>query len=85
MKLFCTLVDGPNPPTSDGFIEWYWAVQYNIVGTPTFVTGKLTYMATYDHILTQHTTYGGYINPAGVGNVGAYGIPLFNPSNHNQT
>jgi hypothetical protein len=89
MKLFCTLVDGPNPPTSDAFIEWYWAVQYNIVATPTFVTGKLTFMATYDHILTQYNANvaigGTYINPAGAGNVGAYGIPLFNPSNHNQT
>jgi len=86
-KFFCAITDGPQPPTSDAFIEWYWASQYNFTGfPPAFVTGKLTYMATYEHIISQYNANGGtYTNPLGPGNIGGYGIPLFNPSNHNNT
>jgi hypothetical protein len=88
-KLFCAITDGPFPPTSDAFVEWFWASTYNVVGTRAVNTGKLTYMATYEHIISQYNANvlsgGTYINPAGPGTIGGYGIPLFNPSNHNNT
>jgi len=68
------------PPTEDAFIEWYWAIQYTDRSTIThFITGKFTFCASASYIFKTWTANGGtYIHP-----VTGYGIPMFNPSNHN--
>ena len=84
MKFFCAITDGPiNGPTSDAFIEWYWAIQYPAVASLPFITGKLTYVGNYSNILAQYKANGNqWFNTSGIG-PGQFGIPLFNPSNHN--
>jgi hypothetical protein len=75
----CQIFGGPSPPTEDAFIEWYWAVFYNAAYGKDFITGKFTFCASASYILTQWRANGGsYINPAT-----NFGIPMFNPSNHN--
>jgi len=78
----CSIVDGPNPPTEDAFIEWFWAVQYTAVFGQDFITGKFTFCANSTYIYNTWranlvATGNGYLNTVG------YGIPMFNPSNHN--
>jgi hypothetical protein len=88
-KYFCAII-GPtslDPNTliieqPGCFIEWFWAIGYNPTGPPLYVTGKFTFMATYDYILNYYNTPPvGWIKP--VGSLGQFGCPLFNPSNHN--
>jgi hypothetical protein len=78
----CCITDGPSPPREDAFIEWYWAIQYTDVSSIThYITGKFTFCASASHIFNTWTNNGNsYFNPPpGIG----YGIPMFNPSNHN--
>lgn len=76
-RYFCCITGGPGgPPFEDAFIEWFYLIETNNVSAA-YVTGKFTFMANKDYILNVHTTLG-YNGPGGIG------IPLFNPSNHNQ-
>ena len=75
-RYFCCIIGGPVPPTEDAFIEWFYSIETNTVAQ-NWVTGKFTFMANKDYILNVHNT-NGYFGPGGIG------IPLFNPSNHNQ-
>jgi hypothetical protein len=82
----CCILDGPGGtqpgfPTEDAFIEWFWAIEYTDNSTIThFITGKFTFCASASFIFNTWRANGNsYINPAGFG----YGIPMFNPSNHN--
>jgi hypothetical protein len=79
----CSIVDGPNPPSEDAFIEWFWVVQYNTVAQEAnFITGKFTFCANATYI---YNTWRANLSATGNGysNVNGYGIPIFNPSNHN--
>jgi hypothetical protein len=77
-RYYCAIADGPNPPTEDAFIEWYWAVQYIDVSTIThYITGKFTFCANATFILNTWNANGGtYVTRTN-------GIPMFNQSNHN--
>ena len=85
IRYSCQIYSGPTsptgvslPPTEDAFIEWHWAVSY---GT-NFITGKFTFCASASYILSRWTAYGGsYLKPSSA--PFNYGIPMFNPSNHN--
>jgi hypothetical protein len=77
----CQITGGNNfPPTEDAFIEWYWAIEYSDISSIIhFITGKFTFCASASYIFNTWTNNGGtYINP-----VTGFGIPIFNPSNHN--
>jgi hypothetical protein len=91
-KYFCAITDGTDPNTllypQDAYIEWHWATQYNVVGARQFNTNKFIFVASYEHILNQYNANvaaGSTGNPwfSGGGLPGRFGIPLFNPSNHN--
>jgi len=74
-RYFCCITGGPLPITEDAFIEWFYFIETsNVAGA--YVTGKFTFMANKDYILNVHNT-SGYLGPGGIG------IPIFNPSNHN--
>jgi hypothetical protein len=77
-RYFCCIIGGPGTITEDAFIEWFYSIETSTIAQ-NWVTGKFTFMANKDYILNVHTTQGlGYGGPGGIG------IPLFNPSNHNQ-
>jgi hypothetical protein len=85
-KYFCAITGGFDPNgfnyPQDIYIEWHWATQYNVPTTVTYINGKFIFVATYAHILAQYNANGGgWLSPPG--NPGQFGIPLFNPSNHN--
>jgi hypothetical protein len=79
-RYFCCITDGPAPPTEDAFIEWFYYIETTNSGiAQSWVTGKFTFMANKEYIRNVYSTSGGnYLGPNGTG------IPLFNPSNHNQ-
>ena len=91
-RYYCAITGGVDPNTLlgrpiDAHIEWFWATAYDVVGGRQFITGKFTYVASFDHILNQYNANiaagsgsGWFAIP---GNPGEFGIPLFNPSNHN--
>jgi hypothetical protein len=85
-KYFCAITDGDDPNLlnypQDAYIEWHWAATYNLVGGRQFNTNKFIFVASYDHILSQYNANGGTWFAA-IGAPGQFGIPLFNPSNHN--
>jgi hypothetical protein len=76
----CQIFRGPDPPTEDAFIEWFWAIEYSDSASIIhYITGKFTFCASASYIFNTWTNNGGtYINP-----VNGFGIPIFNPSNHN--
>jgi hypothetical protein len=95
-KYFCAITDGFDPNgfayPQDAYIEWHWATTYNVVGARQFNTNKFVFVASYEHILNQYNANvaaGSTGNPwfapggPGTGLPGQFGIPLFNPSNHN--
>jgi hypothetical protein len=77
-RYFCYITNGPPNPDEDAFIEWFWSktnlvAQYGIVG-------KFTWMASKNWIINCHQQNGGVYTG---GLAFPYGIPLWNPSNHN--
>ena len=74
----CIIVDGPNTPSEDAFIEWYWAIEYPGLAQRSYITGKFTFCANATYILNTWTANGG-----GYGGLVVPGIPMFNQSNHN--
>ena len=91
-KYFCAITGGidPNilPYPHDAYIDWHWATLYNTTGVRQYNNGKFTFVATYQHILEQYNANVNagspdpWISPIPNG-VGQFGIPMFNPSNHN--
>ena len=76
-RYYCAIIDGPNPPTEDAFIEWYWAIEYDGFAQKSYITGKFTFCANATFILNTWNANGGaYVTPTN-------GIPVFNQSNHN--
>jgi hypothetical protein len=76
-RYFCCIIGGPGgPPFEDAFIEWFYYIETNNAAQA-YVTGKFTFMANKNYIKNVWDAHG---YPGPVGN----GIPLFNPSNHNQ-
>jgi hypothetical protein len=82
----CQIVGGidlNSVPPEDAFIEWFWAIFYSDGSSIShYITGKFTFCASATYILNTWTanfsaTGNGYLNVAG------FGIPMFNPSNHN--
>jgi hypothetical protein len=84
VRYSCQIVDGPGgtqpgSPREDAFIEWFWAIEYSDSASIHYITGKFTFCASASYIFNTWTNNGGtYVNP-----VSGYGIPMFNPSNHN--
>jgi hypothetical protein len=77
-RYFCCITGGPTPPTEDAFIEWFYYIETN-AATSSYVTGKFTFMANKDYIKNVYAANANtYLGPIGTG------IPLFDPSNHNQ-
>ena len=86
VRYSCQITDGPGGPTTpgtfpteDAFIEWFWAIEYtDSAGFTHFITGKFTFCASASHIFNTWTN-----NNSSYFNASGYGIPMFNPSNHN--
>jgi hypothetical protein len=75
----CTIINGPESPKEDAYIEWHWYARYtdtNLPGGPVVVTGKFIFVASAAYIQSQHAANG-------YGGVSSSGIGMFNPSNHN--
>jgi hypothetical protein len=68
-----------NPPSESAFIEWYWVCTGLASNLPE-ISGKFTWVATSDWLLSAWNKNGGnYVNPGGPY---PYGLPLFNTANH---
>jgi hypothetical protein len=75
----CLIVAGPAAPvTEDAFIEWYYQIQYGVVGGDIYLTGKMTFSASAAYI--NFWSGGGvtYNGPSGSG------VPMFVQPSHNQ-
>jgi hypothetical protein len=79
-RYYCYIIGGPSPnqPDQDAFIEWYW--RQTSIASEFGPNGKLTWMAPREWINYCWNANGS----AYVGGRFPDGIPLFNPSNHNQ-
>ena len=75
-RYYCCIIGGPAPPKDDAFIEWFYYIETSNVAQ-SWVTGKFTFMANKEYIQNTWNNFG-YVGPIGTG------IPLFDPSNHNQ-
>jgi hypothetical protein len=78
-RYYCCIINGPTLPTEDAFIEWFYYIETTNAGLGrSWVNGKFTFMANKDYIKNVYSATNSYLGPVGTG------IPLFDPSNHNQ-